>query len=203
MVKSVVLAVLCIIVVASTVNAAPFHNGGFEDVPWSLPGWSYTNIDLVWTYGTDWAAQEGDFSIDLNGTEPGSIWQTFDTTQGTRYDVDFWAAGNFYGGALGDKTANVLIDENLAYSFRIQFPGEPWSGHPDPGWTRYGFSFLATSSSTTLSFVSTTTNTTCFGLALDSISVNPVPEPSSMTALLLGIGGMIGGLTASARRRGK
>lgn len=72
--------VLLLSLMATQALATPFQNGSFEDIPhgWGglqgdIAAWSFNSIDLVASDGRCWAAQNGYFSIDLNGVAPGSI----------------------------------------------------------------------------------------------------------------------------------
>src|SRR5262245_35182739 len=82
-------------------------NGSFETGPvipaagsMSLPvgstlvaGWTVA-LDTVDYVGSYWAAYEGGRSIDLNGTGPGGVEQSFATSPGSTYLVTFFLAGD-------------------------------------------------------------------------------------------------------------
>ena len=67
--------------------------------------------------------------------------------------------------------------------------------HSSMGWATQTFSFVATTTSSTLHFASL--QESAGGIALDNISVTPVPEPETYAMLLAGLGLM----GAVARRR--
>jgi choice-of-anchor C domain-containing protein len=130
----------------------------------SLDGWTVDAGSVDWI-GTYWPAQDGSMSIDMSGTDAGAISQTFVTTIGNTYNVSFQLSGNpadlptvktlevsATGGAVGlysyDVTGNDLANMN---------------------WSPETYSFLATSASATLSFVSTTAG--AFGPAIDNVVV--------------------------------
>jgi hypothetical protein len=63
------------------------------------------------------------------------------------------------------------------------------------GWMHQSFTFVATEASTALSFTSTTGGDA--GIALDNITITPVPEPETYALMLAGLG-LVG---FTARRR--
>ena len=174
----------------------PFSNGSFEEPSTTpIPGgylnlpsgstaidsWTVVsgNIDWISTY---WTTPFGARSLDLSGTDAGSISQTFATTQGKQYQVSFWMAGNPDGG-LPTKHLNVSAwAASTDYTFNT-------AGHSDTsmGWTEEFFYFTAGGPATTLTFTSGDHSNA--GPALDNVSV-PLPP----SALLLGSGllGLVG-----------
>jgi len=152
-----------------------------------ITGWTVTagSVDIIFLPG--WSASDGERSIDLDGLSAGTIAQTFDTTPGKTYEVDFDLAANFYAGL---KIKHVLVTApgfSQAYSF-----DSTGATALDMKWQTHTFEFVATGSSSTLSFADTDP-TSAFGPALDNVKVSavgggpgPVPEPS--TWLLAGTG---------------
>jgi choice-of-anchor C domain-containing protein len=202
------------ICLCSSANAALFQNGSFElgivDVgPFttlnagdnaSITGWTVGtgSIDYIGTY---WTSANGDRSLDLNGTVPGSIFQTFDVTPGQAYQVTFDLAGNPAGGPTA-KTLTTSANATIVLS-SFDTTGKDLS---NMGWTPVSFNFTATGSTETLTFLSTTagysgnsTYPTAFGPALDNVSVTAVPEPSTWAMMILGFLGV--GLASYRRKR--
>lgn len=193
--------VLALTAFAAVLHAAPFTNGSFETGPapgsfvtlgtgnTNITGWTVGGggVDYIGSY---WQAQDGSRSLDLSATSSGSISQTFDTILNQVYSVSFWMAGN-PAGSPSVKTLRVsAAGSQQDYTFDVT--GRTTS---NMGWQENEFSFLATSTSTTLTFASLTN--TSFGPALDNVSVEAdqvVPEPS--TWMMLG-----GGLVALVFRR--
>ena len=140
---------------------------GFEQLnagDTSIDGWTVAAGSIDWIDGY-WTAEDGSMSLDLSGTEPGTISQTFDTTIGNTYTVSFFLSGN----PAGDptiKTLDVTATGAAATSYTYDVTGNDLA---NMNWTAETYTFLATSASTTLSFVSTTT--TAFGPALDDVVI--------------------------------
>jgi choice-of-anchor C domain-containing protein len=201
------------IVLCSSANAALFQNGSFElgianigqfttlnalDNT-SITGWTVGtgNIDYIGTY---WTSANGVRSLDLNGTVPGSIFQTFDVNPGQTYQVTFDLAGNPDGGPTA-KTLTTSANATIVLS-SFDTTGKTVT---NMGWTPVSFNFTATGSTETLTFLSTTTGDsgnstypTAFGPALDNVSVTAVPEPSTWAMMILGFLGV--GLVAQRRK---
>jgi hypothetical protein len=177
--------------------AAPSHaneivNGGFEDAPFapvggwtevpggcSFPGWTVggQGVDLHNTLHS--AAHSGNQSLDLTGDEPGNITQSVATTPGTTYLLNFWYCAHWLHPYDGDAYAEVFWDGVLVDT--IHRPGS--TSPTDMNWTFASYELSANSTSSQLKFNSLSPNG---GIILDDVSLDAVPEPS--TLLLLGIG---------------
>ena len=146
----------------------------------AIPGWTVTSGNVDWNYTYFQAPPGYSYSVDLDGTEEGAISQTFDTTFGATYVVQFWLAGNpdpnSYCDSLPDPSA---CDSPATKTLTVQATGAPASlysfdatGFTDQsmGWiAASAYSFLASGSSTTLTFTSTTPG--AFGPVIGGVSV--------------------------------
>ena len=191
--RKLIVAAIVAAVLPAAAYAQAFQNGGFETGPnpggfttqgtgsTAITGWTVTGgtIDYIGTY---WQAAEGARSVDLSGNGPGSIAQTFDTVLGQHYQVSFWLSGNPDGAptiknvgvsATGTATANYTLDSTGLV-------------HEAMGWTQFTYDFVATGTSTTLSFASL--DNTPYGPALDGVAVTAVPEPAVWGMMIGGFG---------------
>ena len=218
----IMIVAVTMLLLGSTLHAAPFQNGSFEESPYSsvptfitlaggntdITGWTVLPGTIDYVGGT-WEAQSGTRSIDLNGQNLGGIAQTFDTVIGDKYRVAFYLAGN-PAGPPTIKTLNVDATGGTVQSYTFD---TTHSTYPTGmGWplTPATYEFTASSVLTTLSFVSASDSSPIkwAGPVLDNVSVtdlgdpplpgapNSLPEPTTM--LLLGFGFF--GLAAQQRR---
>ncbi len=140
---------------------------GFEQLnagDTSVDGWTVDagSIDWISTY---WSAQDGLMSIDMSGVDAGTLSQTLSTTIGNTYTVSFYLSGNPEG-PPAVKTLDVSATGGSVGNYTFDTTGNT---RTSMNWTQETYSFLATGTSTTLSFVSTTLG--AFGPALDNVSV--------------------------------
>lgn len=176
-------ALLAIGLQAGSVHAALLVNGGFETG--NFTGWS---IDTManWALVMDANVVEGAFAAEL-GTlgAPGVLAQSFATTAGQTYLVDFWVANDF-------PDASNLFE--ITWNDVVQVLSPAMNPAMASAYTLYQFLVTADSSSSTLAFTFMNENSVYH---LDEVQVSPVPEPGAL--LLFGSG--IIGLSAFARRR--
>jgi choice-of-anchor C domain-containing protein len=156
------------------VSNGSFETGTFTANPFdtlpagstALTDWTIDSGSIDWI-GSYWQAADGSRSIDLNGNETGAISQTLTTTIGNTYVVTFSLSGN----PDGPPTAKTLTvgatgAPSAIYTFDTALAGNTLA---DMKWAGQTYSFLATSSSTVLSFTSTTVGP--WGPALDNVNV--------------------------------
>lgn len=149
--------------------------GGFEQLnagDTSITGWTVDAGSVDWI-GTYWSAQDGSMSIDMSGAEAGTLSQTLATTIGNTYTVSFFLSGN-PAGPPTVKTLNVSATGGATAGYTYDVTGNTLT---NMNWTPETYTFLATSASTTLSFVSTTAS--AYGPALDKVAITEtVPTKS-------------------------
>jgi choice-of-anchor C domain-containing protein len=186
---------------AGAASAAIVVNGSFEQGPRSgnfstygtgstaITGWTVTagSVDHIARY---WTASDGLRSLDLSGTQAGTIAQMIPTIAGTRYTVSFDISSN------PDRSSvkSMLVGFGSATPTAVTFTGPIQRALV---WTPVALQFVATASTTSLSFKSTTPG--AWGIALDNVEVTAggVPEPATWALLIAGFG-LVG---ARLRRR--
>ena len=140
-------------------------------------------------------AQDGNFYLDLSGSYQNSahatVFQDFATTPFTTYEL------SYYIGASHQLPPAATINVQLTGAATLlNSTLTPLAPSTNVNWSLQTFSFVADSTTTRLSFVdvSTSDDNTSF---VDNVSVNVVPEPSSM--VLFAVGAV--GLRTFGRRR--
>jgi len=128
---------------------------------WSISGGS---VDLV---GTKWKAALGRQSLDMNGTSPGSLYQSLHTTQGQKYRIAFALAGNPDCGTFV-KVLRVYWGGAQVGRFTFDTTGHT---HQNLGWVARSIVVQAGTGLTQILFASGTSGS-C-GAALDDVLVTP------------------------------
>lgn len=181
---------------APAVQAAPAPqpaplaaNGGFEapDVPANaftrygsgstIGPWKVTQGSVDLTGPSFWQSADGRQSLDLEGSEPGTIEQHLTPRVGGCYTVLFALAGNPDGGPSVKRgwarvSQNTLGHPTVQKNFMFNTAGK---SHAKMGYVAERFRFRALSGSATLTFSSTTGGG--YGPVIDAVSVtqsNPV-----------------------------
>jgi choice-of-anchor C domain-containing protein len=177
---------------AATANSNLIVNGSFEEPSiWqtnpfveydagstAMPGWTVggNSIDLV---GQNyWQAENGDQSVDLSGSAPGSVSQTVGTTPGANYTLSWYMAGNTNCGQT-IKTMNVFWDGTL-----IDSPTFNTAGHSNTsmGWVQHQLNVTAAGASSAVEFADATPDMSPCGATLDNVSLTPAATgPPSFT----------------------
>jgi len=140
----------------------------------ALSGWKINSGSV--DYVVNWQAAHGGRSLDMAGSQDGSISQSFATESGSEYQVTFYLAGNPEGGET-IKTLEVSA-ANDSETFTFDTTGKSMS---NMGWEKKTFDFTATSGTTTLTF--TSIGGGAFGATLDDVSVVQI-NPTSFAQLV-------------------
>ena len=148
----------------------------------SIAGWTVTSgsVDVIGTY---WANETSSSnSLDMNGTPSnclsgsgrsqaaGTISQTFSTILDATYVVQFWFAGN---PTLSNspQTKVLFVSATGGMSTTYTFHNTASTTRTAMGWVHEAYTFVATSSTTVLTFAATTSNTSNTGPAIDNVTV--------------------------------
>lgn len=216
MLKSIALAaVIAVSAVATTASAATVElltNGGFDDIgtgtpegwggltyyaggPVLLPGWTVEtgSVDLTDTNSIWGPSANGQYSLDINGWDQGTIAQSFATILGRLYTVSFAYSRN-PANAPYDARATVSAG---GQSLNVQALGNgSFGGMGTMAWERGSFTFTGTGATETLRLASDIGGNA--GIFFDDVSVSAgVPEPSTWAIAIMGFGLM----GAALRRR--
>ncbi len=138
----------------------PIPAGSTLMAPWTVTGNSTDAVDLACT---EWTAESGQQSLDLNGSGPGSVSQTITDTPGKVYIVSFWLAGDVNGGPAV-KTMQMSWNGDTV-NFRFNTTGKTAG---DMQWRRYRDAFTGTGSDV-LTFTGTSPGD--FGAVIDNVKV--------------------------------
>jgi hypothetical protein len=145
------------------------HAAGSTAIPeWTVGSGTVDRQRLAPTCGqknAGWQSFEGDYTIDVNGFEPGSIWQTVRLIPNVPSRLSFQLTGNCNSASVGaSRTIRVDI-AGISRTFQVECTG----GYPQV-WVPCTLDFVPTSSTTDLVFTSLTESTT-LGPVIDSVSV--------------------------------
>ena len=171
-------------------NTCTFNGSGFAEPSTGstcITGWTVGDgtmdpgmgsVDLIATY---WQNPPGSYSVDLDGSHPGSIYQTFDTVSGATYTVTFDLSGNPDGGD-GTKYLQVTADgSTVDYTYTVG----PSNSKSNMLYELETFTFMASGPSTTLTFASEDASTSPYGPVIGDVSLSP--EPSTWSLLITGL----------------
>lgn len=153
----------------------------------ALTSWSIDSgsIDLVGNY---WQASDGVRSIDLSGNEPGTISQSLNLVAGQAYNLTFDFSGNPDGGAplkVGQVSVGDLVNNYAVYD--ISATGNT---HSNMMYDHFSATFVA-GATNKLTFTSLNDPTDPFGLVIDNVNVQSVPEPMTIAVLGLGVASVL------------
>jgi PEP-CTERM motif len=170
--------------------------GPFASYPLYGPGTGFNNGFVAPPGGGNFLASDGEPSFQ------GPINQTISgLTPGVRYELAFfWAGNEFQDSSSIGYTGPLTVDWQVSLGGQtFTTPVATYVGHGFTGWLAQTFSYTATSTSETLSFLAQGTPNGLPPVALlDSVSLT-VPEPASWSLLILGVAGL--GAVIRKRRR--
>jgi choice-of-anchor C domain-containing protein len=207
---------LSVVIMSLTIPVASYaddtnlvQNGSFEEctdpaeyilnVPvgyTNITGWTVIQGPLDYC---SWPAADGIKSLDLGGTPgAGGIQQTIPTTAGSIYNLSFYMSGNpehNFDPSL--KTMRVQVDgESQNFSYDTLAMGNSGA---DMKWQRHSIQFVASSDTTSLSFLNTM-GVVYEGPALDNVAVTPAAQPQVTTSVNMYAGIMVDGPLGSTNK---
>lgn len=175
----------------------------------SLYGWaSSTGVDdaIEIRNNVVGTAQDGTYFAELDSRHNSSMSQSFATTVGQTYTLSFWYSNRAQSDEFNSVFAGGVVpvsSQGMTFNVGTGDVAVPTiataNTTADNQWQLYSTTFVATGTSTTLSFAATGTSDS-WGSSLDNISVSSaVPEPASGALLVSGVL-MLAGLS---RRRNR
>jgi len=157
---------------------------------WTVVGSTSANVAIYpntmtagyWTSPVPLNVEEGSQALDLTGDTdngaPTGVQQTFATLPNAHYLLTFWE------GQRANQTASLVVNLNGSY-FQTATGNLPFDGMVTV-WQPFSFDFIATGTTTTLTFLNNAAGVALVGL--DDITVDQAPEPSMIVLLASGVG---------------
>lgn len=174
---------------------APTVPGGSYQIfpPPPVPGWTLSSGPGIEIQNhVAGSPYTGNQFVELDSDANSSMYQDLATAAGERYTLSF--AYSPRPGVAGDSNGiEVFWDGSLVVSLALS-----GIGNSDTVWQVYSFDVMATGALTRLEFAATGISDS-FGGYIDAVSVNPVPEP---TSIVLSGSALLASLIV-ARRRGR
>jgi lysophospholipase L1-like esterase len=152
----------------------PFTNGSFED---EFRGWTWTGSQQTVKVKDGLPATAGLFVIEFNSNSSannGAIMQTFTTTPGTVYTV------NFDQGVLAFNTSSQVLRARVDNASGTALFNQTYSlrgiGNGNTVWSARSFTFTANSATSKITFSDASTTGAGLDLLLDNVRITP-PGP--------------------------
>jgi len=184
---------------------------GFESAGGGSITYATSSIDGSWTVTqgavyidtVDPWVYDGANSANLTGANidaPTSLEQTLTTISGLTYEVSFWANADIPNSFSLTENGNAVSGTPNTIA-QNGFPDQSDANGNSAQFVDYTGSFLATSTSTDLTFTATGTppiGSPNYSVIVDDVDVTPTPEPGSFVLLLSGLLGV--GLLMARKR---
>jgi choice-of-anchor C domain-containing protein len=173
--------------------SSPYGGPGFTTYfngqsfgPWNVQavgGYSNGGVDLIGGYWQAPNSVPGTDSVDLDGDNPGLIFQTVSWTAGDTYKLSFDLSGNPDG---GPSTKTVLVEVGNAFNIYTYTIGS--NTHSNMMYSPETLTFKASGTPDVL-FESLDSNSP-YGPVIGNVSLTAVPEPSIWAMMLAGFAGL-------------
>jgi hypothetical protein len=166
----------------------------------AISGWVVTDqsVDINRTSDIFGIAHSGDQMVDINGSGPGTLTQTFPTSSGRTYLLTLLYSNNPNPSqASPEYYADVTLTG--AGPLYAEFLTHAGATPSDMKWTPLAQTFVANSPSTTLRLRSRIQGYN--GVVFDTVSVVTIAEPSTFATAAIGAAAIL--WLAGARRRGR
>lgn len=209
MMRTMMLLTACVAMLTATpvLAANLVVNGSFENpaVPTAsfinylggstaITGWTVVGVDSAVSEdtfmqsGITFQAQDGNQMIDLAGVTSNSmtsgVTQNISTTINQVYEISFYVGSATDSNFFFPSTIDLSIDGGARVSYT-----NPTAPTNMLNWKLFTVNFTATNSTTNLTFFNGGTSNN-FESELDNVSVNAVPEPSSIVLAAFSFAGL-------------
>lgn len=158
-----------------------------------LTGWDVFSDNVAWIGAGNpfngWTGTNGPRGLDLtsydSATPHGGVQQSFNTVTGAVYSFSFDLGAH---GAYTDFSCVRVVVGNFDSLFAVTN-----SGSTTQLWQNQSGAFVAQGTTTTISILGIRSglNTAGNDIGLDNVVVEAVPEPASITALVIGCGAVL------------
>ncbi|MEC8320951.1 MAG: right-handed parallel beta-helix repeat-containing protein, partial [Planctomycetota bacterium] len=150
-----------------------------------IPGWTVTResvarfrIDASDVHCPEtWRAPDGQYSIDLDGENPGAIATTIETIPGESYELTFKLTGNCDPNQVERRVAVTVGTETREFVHRCEFDG-------DESWSIRRWIFDPTDHNTTIVFASLSPGGSRNGAVIDDVVVTVYQHPGGENEIL-------------------
>lgn len=189
--------------------AVPFASGTAYGAGNNIGGWlvvgpgcsvvhtAYSEVNLgINQFNAHGGAQYLDLTGPGNQGTATGVTQSFATTAGTTYLVSWWECVCYSAnGSPAYSTASV-VDLSINGGARTPYTTTSTSPRGQNLWQQFSTSFVASGASSSVTFYCGDGSLTNNNMGIDDISVTAVPEPSTVAAMVVGLG-----LVVRRRRR--
>jgi choice-of-anchor C domain-containing protein len=147
-----------------------------------ITGWQVTSGEVDIVSNSLWPAFTGTQSIDLVGVSTGTIEQDFATTPGMSYELTLRYSSNPFAPSFLYSATVSITGASQLFSQTVNHTG---ASVLNMNYQPLSSTFVANSAQTTVRFAALNGNGNG-GIIVDTVAVNIVPEPFTLTFVLCG-----------------